>query len=195
MWPIKPVISIVCINYNISRTVKQMFITAFSMNMVKKILCCYVVVFLRLQTSDLSSIPCGSCPCVMYIKFRVKRESPSHRNCIIWRDLALRLENSFLNRMFLWITSCCTDISVSPSMVFRLHSCLCFFIQWKSLRRFTGSRGLHNCAGVGVVRIFVYLRCYSFPDSYVMQNTYYVPNVMSVTTVQSKYSTSKHHIF
>jgi len=148
-----------------------------------KFVCCYVVVFLRLQTSDLSSISCGSCSCMMCSEFHVKRESPSHRSCIIWRDLTLRLENSFLHRIFLCITSFCTDISVRPLLCFRLHSCSCFFIQWKSLRRFAGACGLHNCAGAGVVRMFVYLRCCSFPDSDVIQNKYSLPNVTSVTTI------------
>jgi len=87
----------------------------------------------------------------MCSEFHVKREWPSHLSSIIWRNLTMRLENSFLNRILLRVTSCCTDISVSPLLSFPLHSCLCYFIQWKSLLRFAGVCWLHNCARIGVV--------------------------------------------
>jgi len=119
--------------------------------MVKSLYVAMFVVFLRLQKSHLYSVPCASCPCVMCSEFHVKRESPSHRSSIIWRDLTWRFENSFLNRILLWVTSCCTDVSLSPLLSFPFRYCLCSFIQWKSLYRCAGSCGLHNCTGVGVV--------------------------------------------
>jgi len=72
MWFTQTVMKIVCVNIQYIKTIDSYICYGVCIKYGQIFLCCYVVVFLCIETANLSSTPYGTCPAVTYSEFRVK---------------------------------------------------------------------------------------------------------------------------